>query len=248
MKILVLSSGAGGGFPQWNCNSANCAGQRQGSIRARERTQSSIAVSGDGQNWVLLNASPDIGEQIRRHPQLHLRHGLRDTPIRAVVLMDAQVDHVTGLLGLREGPCIDLWCTRCVFEDLTSGLPLLNVLQHYCGTRWHMIGVDGDRRSYEFEIEAVPQLRFVLVEDRVAVVDVDEHLAARPGAASRSSRITLAGRDVEHGLEVARRWCVTRERQERALAILDFKLDILWAMLDAIALAYPDDLAKELRP
>jgi pyrroloquinoline quinone biosynthesis protein B len=160
MKILVLGSGAGGGFPQWNCNCANCAGQRSGSVRALERTQSSIAVSGDGLSWVLLNASPDIGEQIRRHPQLHPRQGLRDTPIKAVVLMDAQIDHVTGLLGLREGPCIDLYATPCVFEDLTSGLPLLNVLQHYCGTRWHMLPVDGDRLGAEFEIEAVPTLRF----------------------------------------------------------------------------------------
>ena len=160
MKILVLGSGAGGGFPQWNCNCANCAGQRQGRIRASERTQSSIAVSGDGQSWVLLNASPDIGEQIRRHPQLHPKHGLRDTPIKAVVLMDAQVDHVSGLLGLREGPCIDLYATPCVFEDLTTGLPLLNVLEHYCGTRWHMIAVDGGRTAAEFEIDAVPRLRF----------------------------------------------------------------------------------------
>jgi len=160
MKILVLGSGAGGGFPQWNCNCVNCAGQRSGRIRASERTQSSIAVSGDGLSWVLLNASPDIGEQIRRHPQLHPRHGLRDTPIKAVVLMDAQVDHVTGLLGLREGPCIDLYATRCVFEDLTSGLPLLNVLQHYCGTRWHMLAVDGASTRAEFDIEAVPNLRF----------------------------------------------------------------------------------------
>ena len=74
--------------------------------------------------------------------------------------MDAQVDHVTGLLGLREGPCIDLWCTRCVFEDLTSGLPLLNVLQHYCGTRWHVVAVDGTRTRHEFEIEGAPGLRF----------------------------------------------------------------------------------------
>ena len=160
MKILVLGSGAGGGFPQWNCNCGNCAGQRAGRIRASERTQSSIAVSADGQSWVLLNASPDIGSQIRRHPQLHPRHGLRDTPIKAVVLMDAQIDHVTGLLGLREGPCIDLWATRCVFEDLTSGLPLLEVLRHYCGTRWHMIGVDGSRTRFEFEIDAAPGLRF----------------------------------------------------------------------------------------
>ncbi len=160
MKILVLGSGAGGGFPQWNCNCANCAGQRSGQLRARERTQSSIAVSADGVSWVLLNASPDIGTQIRHQPQLHPRHGLRDTPIQAVVLMDAQIDHVTGLLGLREGPCIDLYATPCVFEDLTSGLPLLNVLQHYCGTRWHMVPVDGPRTSAEFTVEAAPGLRF----------------------------------------------------------------------------------------
>jgi len=71
---------------------------------------------------------------------------------------------------------------------------------------------------------------------------------AADGLAYFRSRIPLASRDVEHGLEVARRWCTTRERQERAIAILDFKLDILWAMLDAIALAYPDDLARELHP
>src|SRR4030095_659877 len=113
-------------------------GQRQSDLRAHARTQSSIAVSDDGQAWVLLNASPDIGQQIRSHPQLHPRPGapgeLRSTPIKAVVLMDAQSDHVTGLRGLREGPCIDLYATPCVFEDLTTGLPLLNVLQHYCGT------------------------------------------------------------------------------------------------------------------
>lgn len=160
MKILVLGSGAGGGFPQWNCNCRLCAGQRQGELRARARTQSSIAVSADGESWVLLNASPDIGQQIRSHPQLHPRHGLRDTPIKAVVLMDAQIDHVTGLLGLREGPCIDLYATPCVFEDLTTGLPLLDVLQHYCGTRWHMLPVAGDQVSAEFEIEGFASLRF----------------------------------------------------------------------------------------
>lgn len=160
MKILVLGSGAGGGFPQWNCNCRLCAGQRQGALSAHARTQSSIAVSGDGESWVLLNASPDIGQQIRSHAQLHPRGGLRDTPIKAVVLMDAQIDHVTGLLGLREGPCIDVYATPCVFEDLTTGLPLLNVLQHYCGTRWHMLPVAGEQTSAEFRIEGFASLRF----------------------------------------------------------------------------------------
>ncbi|HEV8688801.1 MAG TPA: pyrroloquinoline quinone biosynthesis protein PqqB, partial [Ideonella sp.] len=127
------------------------------------RTQSSIAVSADGDSWVLLNASPDIGQQIRSQPALHPRHGLRHTPIKAVVLMDAQIDHVTGLLGLREGPCIDLYATPCVFEDLTTGLPLLGVLQHFCGTRWHMLPVTGDQGSAAFEIEGFPSLRFTAI-------------------------------------------------------------------------------------
>jgi pyrroloquinoline quinone biosynthesis protein B len=164
MKILVLGSGAGGGFPQWNCNCRLCAGHRQGELGAHARTQSSIAVSADGESWVLINASPDIGQQLRSHPQHHPRpgpaEGLRSTPIKAVVLMDAQIDHVAGLLGLREGPCIDLYATPCVFEDLTTGLPLLNVLQHYCGTRWHMLPVAGDQACAEFEIEGFASLRF----------------------------------------------------------------------------------------
>jgi pyrroloquinoline quinone biosynthesis protein B len=160
MKILVLGSGAGGGFPQWNCNCALCSGARRGTTRAASRTQSSIAVSHDGEHWVLLNASPDLGQQIRNQPALHPRKAPRDTPIRAVVLMDAQIDHVTGLLSLREGPPIELYCTPCVFEDLTSGLPILPTLQHYCGVRWHLLPVAGEATVAEFHIDAMPGLRF----------------------------------------------------------------------------------------
>jgi len=163
MKILVLGSGAGGGFPQWNCNCRLCAGQRQGELAAHARTQSSIAVSADGESWVLLNASPDIGQQIRSHPQLHPRHGLRDTPIKSVVLMDAQIDHVTGLLGMREGPCIDVYATPCVFEDLTTSFPVLSVLEHYCGTRWHMLPIAGSQTSAEFTVDGFASLRFTAV-------------------------------------------------------------------------------------
>ncbi|HJV61050.1 MAG TPA: pyrroloquinoline quinone biosynthesis protein PqqB [Albitalea sp.] len=162
MKILVLGSGAAGGFPQWNCHCGLCAAQRAGTLLAPARTQSAMAVSADGDNWVLLNASPDIGTQLRRQPQLHPR-GAGDTPIRGVVLTDAQLHHVSGLLGLREGPCIDLFATPCVFEDLTTGLPLLSVLQHYCGTRWHIVPVAGDRHSAEFEIEGAASLRFTAI-------------------------------------------------------------------------------------
>ncbi|WP_369651073.1 MULTISPECIES: pyrroloquinoline quinone biosynthesis protein PqqB [unclassified Variovorax] len=163
MKVLVLGSGAGGGFPQWNCNCRLCAGQRQGVLDACARTQSSVAVSADGESWVLLNASPDIGQQIRSHPQLHPRRGLRDTPIKAVVLMDAQIDHVAGLLGLREGPRIDLYATPCVFEDLTTSFPVLGVLEHYCGTRWHMLAVAGTQTRVDFGVAGFPSLRFTAV-------------------------------------------------------------------------------------
>ncbi|WP_137894660.1 pyrroloquinoline quinone biosynthesis protein PqqB [Ramlibacter sp. 2FC] len=160
MKILVLGSAAGGGYPQWNCNCALCAGVRSGSLQARPRTQSSIAVSQDGQRWVLLNASPDLGQQIRHSPSLHPRSAPRHTPIEAVVLMDAQIDHVTGLLSLREGPPIELYCTPCVFEDLSAGLPILPTLQHYCGVRWHPLPVGDADVTAEFHIDAAPALRF----------------------------------------------------------------------------------------
>jgi pyrroloquinoline quinone biosynthesis protein B len=156
MKFIVLGSGTAGALPQWNCQCRLCAGQPQGELSAHASTQASIAVSADGDSWVLLNAPPDIGQQILDRPQLQRRPGA----IRTVVLLDAQIDHVAGLLGLRDGPCLDLYATPCVFEDLTTGLPLLNVLQHYCGTRWHMLPVAGDRVCAEFEIEGFPTLRF----------------------------------------------------------------------------------------
>jgi pyrroloquinoline quinone biosynthesis protein B len=114
-----------------------------------------VAVSADGGRWVLLNASPDLGAQRRELPALHAR----GTPIKAVVLTDAQIDHVAGLLSLREGPPVELYCTPCVFEDLTGGLPLLPALQHYCGVHWHLVPVAGEERAADFRIEAVPGLR-----------------------------------------------------------------------------------------
>lgn len=139
MKIIVLGSAAGGGFPQWNCNCHNCAGVRSGSLNARARSQSSVAVSSDGKDWVVINASPDILAQIRATPALQPARARRDSGIAAVMLMDAQVDHVTGLLMLREGKPIPLYCTASVWDDLNTGLPLAPVLSHYCGVQWHAL-------------------------------------------------------------------------------------------------------------
>lgn len=158
MRITVLGAAAGGGFPQWNCNCRNCAGVRSGSVRAKPRTQSSIFVQADDStDGVLLNASPDILEQIRSHPVLQPGRSLRDTAIAAVVLMDGQIDHATGLFMLRErGGPLPLWCTDPVAEDLTQGNPVLRVLGHYCGVQRHRIAIDGSA----FTVAGAPRLSF----------------------------------------------------------------------------------------
>ncbi|MFX4681848.1 MBL fold metallo-hydrolase, partial [Acinetobacter baumannii] len=124
MHIRILGSAAGGGFPQWNCNCRNCDGLRRGALNARARTQSSIALSDDGVHWILCNASPDIRAQIEGFPALQPARRIRDTGIAAVVLMDSQIDHVTGLLMLREGCPLPVWCTDMVHQDLTTGFPV----------------------------------------------------------------------------------------------------------------------------
>ncbi len=145
LEILVLGSAAGGGYPQWNCNCQTCDGVRRGSIQATPRTQSSIAVSGDGVQWLLINASPDIGQQLRERRELQPARSIRDTGITAVMLMDSQIDHTTGLLSLREHhQRLPLYCTQMVYNDLTTGFPLINMLEHYCGVDWHEVSVAKD--------------------------------------------------------------------------------------------------------
>ncbi|MGQ7847368.1 pyrroloquinoline quinone biosynthesis protein PqqB [Granulosicoccus sp. 3-233] len=145
MFIRILGSAAGGGFPQWNCNCPMCTGVRTGSINARVRTQSSIAVSHDRCDWVLFNASPDILTQIQQCGVLQPARQLRDTGIQSIVLMDAQIDHTTGLLMLREHrQALSIWCTAAVREDLSEGNPLFRVLDHYSGIDWHELTTDGN--------------------------------------------------------------------------------------------------------
>lgn len=145
MKIKVLGSAAGGGFPQWNCNCRNCSGVRNGTLRARSRTQSSLAVSGrDPHDWVLVNASPDILAQLAANPVLQPARAGRDTAIGGIVLADGQLDHTVGLLMLRESTrALRIWCTDAVHADLTRGNPLFGVLAHYCGVERHAMRPDG---------------------------------------------------------------------------------------------------------
>ena len=143
MKLKVLGSAAGGGYPQWNCNCPMCSGVRTGSVNAHPRTQSSIAVTSDGLDWVLFNASPDILTQIKSCGVLQPARSLRDTGIASIVLLDAQIDHTTGLLMLRENSQpLNIFCTAPVKEDLSTGNPLFKVLAHYCKVNWHDVALD----------------------------------------------------------------------------------------------------------
>jgi pyrroloquinoline quinone biosynthesis protein B len=156
MKVKVLGSSAGGGFPQWNCNCRNCDGVRHGTIAAQPRTQSSIAVSVDGVAWLLVNASPDILTQIAASPELQPARRARDTGIAAVLLMDAQIDHVTGLLMLRENSApLQLHATDAVWQDLSTGFPIASILSHYCGIERHTIPIDAG----PFDIPSLPGAR-----------------------------------------------------------------------------------------
>lgn len=157
MYIYVLGSAAGGGFPQWNCNCPNCDGVRTGTIQAKARTQSSIAVSENGTDWVLLNASPDIRQQLFEFKAAQPARKLRDTGITSVILMDSQLDHTTGLLTLREGCPMNVWCTAMVHQDLTSGFPVFNMLKHWNGgLQYHEINP-----KQAFKINGFENLEFL---------------------------------------------------------------------------------------
>jgi pyrroloquinoline quinone biosynthesis protein B len=120
MRAVVLGAAAGGGFPQWNSNAAACRRARAGDPAAPPRTQASLAVSADGEHWTLINASPDLREQIGRSQFLHPRHGLRSTPITDVVLTGGDVDVIAGLLTLRERQPFSLWATAEIHRVLES--------------------------------------------------------------------------------------------------------------------------------
>jgi pyrroloquinoline quinone biosynthesis protein B len=130
MWVRVLGAAAGGGFPQWNCGCPGCWAVRNGSRPATSRTQSSIAVSTDRERWFLINASPDLRAQIDACPDLWPRSG-RDSPISAVLLTDAELDHTMGLLLLREGPGIELHATDASVETLRDGTGFLPTLERY---------------------------------------------------------------------------------------------------------------------
>jgi pyrroloquinoline quinone biosynthesis protein B len=125
-------------------------------MHASRRTQSSIALSSDGRNWLLFNASPDIRAQLEAFPDIQPKQGLRDSGIKAVILIDSQIDHTTGLLMLRESTApLEIYCSEMVKQDLSTGFPLFNMLAHYCGVNHHPVPLDGSG----FAIPLIDDLR-----------------------------------------------------------------------------------------
>ncbi|MBA2661340.1 MAG: pyrroloquinoline quinone biosynthesis protein PqqB [Bradymonadaceae bacterium] len=164
LDILVLGSAAGGGSPQWNCRCAVCARVRAGGAGTAVRTQCSLAVSADGgKRWVLLGASPDLGHQLAGHAAFLPRVGRRHSPISAVVLANSEVDHIAGLLSMREGHGFGLYATAAthavlersaIFKVLDTALVSRRVVDLEVSTP--LIGIDGASIGMSIEAFSVP--------------------------------------------------------------------------------------------
>ncbi|MFZ1158071.1 MAG: pyrroloquinoline quinone biosynthesis protein PqqB [Candidatus Sulfotelmatobacter sp.] len=134
MRVKILGSAAGGGFPQWNCGCVNCRALRAGTFHGKARTQTQVAITQDGRSWFLLGASPDLRAQIEATPELHPRaqsHGEtpRQSPIAGVVLANADLDHVLGLLLLRELQPLRVHATASVRRILREDNTMFGMLQ-----------------------------------------------------------------------------------------------------------------------
>jgi pyrroloquinoline quinone biosynthesis protein B len=134
--VLLLGTAAGGGFPQWNCACRLCAACRAGDPDVPARTQDCLAVSADGTDWYLVNASPDIRAQVLAAPALAAGPGPRDTPVRGALLTDAELDHVLGLLLLREGAGLRVWAPPAVLSALADRFPVRGTVAGYGDWTW----------------------------------------------------------------------------------------------------------------
>jgi pyrroloquinoline quinone biosynthesis protein B len=134
---VILGSAAGGGYPQWNCNCPTCSLYWSGDPRTQRRTQSSIAVSSDELNWVLINCSPDIREQISKIKFLQPQSSPRHSPLISVVLTNGDIDHIGGLINLREAHTFSIWAPAAVIAQINAN-PIFAVLNRDL-VRFHTI-------------------------------------------------------------------------------------------------------------
>ncbi|ANZ36368.1 pyrroloquinoline quinone biosynthesis protein B [Lentzea guizhouensis] len=146
MKAVLLGTTAGGGFPQWNCACSLCARARSGELPSR--SQDCLAVSADGDNWWLVNASPDIRTQIAACELLNPGPGPRETPLRGALFTDAELDHTLGLLTLRGGAGLTVWAPGPVLHALRDHFDLRTVIDGYAPVAWHEV-------TGEFEVDGL---------------------------------------------------------------------------------------------
>jgi pyrroloquinoline quinone biosynthesis protein B len=154
MQVKILGSAAGGAFPQWNCACTNCRAVRAGTFRGKPRTQTQVAITQDGRSWFLLGASPDLRAQIEATPELHPRDGVRQSPIAGVALANADLDHVLGLLLLRELQPLRIYATASVRRILRKDNSMFGMLQRIpnqtlwtdfvCAKEFHLCNVQGE--------------------------------------------------------------------------------------------------------
>src|ERR1700730_14401380 len=157
MRVKILGSAAGGGFPQWNCACTNCGRLRDGSLLGNSRTQTQLACSAVPGQWSLLNASPDLLTQIQSTSELWPRDGGRESPIRDVVLPSVELDQVLGLLLLREFHSFRVHATPSVRKILTEDNSLFGVLARFAGqVCWQDIPLDRPFCAGGARLEALP--------------------------------------------------------------------------------------------
>ncbi|HSS31464.1 MAG TPA: pyrroloquinoline quinone biosynthesis protein PqqB [Nitrospiraceae bacterium] len=188
MIVRVLGSAAGGGFPQWNCACSHCQGLREGLINASPRTQESVSLSADNNDWFLINASPDIHSQIESFAPLHPGTS-RITPIQAIVLTNGDLDHCLGLLSLRENHRLVIYSTESVRRGFTDGNVLYRTLQRFAGhVTWRtlklgveetLLCADGRPSGLTVEAVAVPGKPPIHLEGLVSPSDPELNVGLR---------------------------------------------------------------------
>jgi pyrroloquinoline quinone biosynthesis protein B len=207
LRVRVLGSAAGGGFPQWNCHCGTCEAARAG-VRARPRTQSSLAIRGDAGPWFLVNASPDARQQLETLT-LERLDGVRAAPIAAVLLTDAEIDHTAGLLLLRESTTpVRVYGAAGVEHALRE--TVLRMLERFCGVEWHILEPERalalEGSSLVVEPFQVSDATGFVIRDRATVTYVpglarlDDGVIARFGA----SDLVLVDGTFWRGDELAR--------------------------------------------
>jgi len=151
VRVRILGSAAGGGFPQWNCQCVNCRRLRAGTLRAAPRTQASIAISADGARWCLINASPDLPRQLQSLPATALAAPARTGAIGAVMLTDAELDHTAGLLSLRETGPLALYSSAAVFAWLFTTNPVFGALVQPAKFIWRPVAAPSSEPASPIE-------------------------------------------------------------------------------------------------